>query len=235
MTAVATTCGTEARRRGDLQRELRVAGRALSRAGLVSAFGHCSARLDQTTFLVTPSGPLGLLSRSAAMLMAPADGPLPVGAAPEVRLHQHVYRRRPDVGAVCRVVPPQVSALSAGRRTPRALHGPGAWFAPRAPLWDDPLLVRDDDRAAAIAARLDDGAAVVLRGNGAVVVGTNVREAVVLAWFLEEAARLELTVLGGGLDAIELTAAEARARATWSGGILDRAWAHLTAGDAEAI
>ena len=110
---------------------------------------------------------------------------------------------------------------------------PGAWFAPRAPLWDDPLLIRDDQRAAAVADTLGDGRAVVLRGNGALTVGHDLREALVLAWLLEDAARVELIVMRPGQGAVELTPDEARQRATWSGGLLERAWAYLTAGDPE--
>ena len=49
----------------ELQRDLRIAARALARAGLVTAYGHCSVRLDADCFLVCAAKPMGL--RGAAM------------------------------------------------------------------------------------------------------------------------------------------------------------------------
>ena len=57
------------------------------------------------------------------------------------------------------------------------LHGLGAYFAPEPPLWEDPMLVRDVERANAVAEKLGDARAIVLAGNGAVTVGTEVRQA----------------------------------------------------------
>ena len=218
------------------QRRVRVGARALARAGLVHAYGHCSARLDDAEFIVCAPRPMGLIEPGDDGTVVPIDGPLPGGVLGEVRIHQSIYRCRGDVGGICRVQPPVTMGLSTMRLTPRARHGPSSYFAPAPPLWDHPALVRDADAADAVAATLGDKSALVLRGNGAVTVGATLEEAVVLAWFLEDAARVEHAVRA--IDpqdqvAVELTADEARVRATWDGGILDRMWDHLTAGDPE--
>jgi HCOMODA/2-hydroxy-3-carboxy-muconic semialdehyde decarboxylase len=59
---------------------------------------------------------------------------------------------------------------------------------------------------------------------------------VCLTWYLEDAARLELAVLGAGLEAASavLTPAECDRRATSAGGIFERMWDYLTFGDPEA-
>jgi len=80
---------------------------------------------------------------------------------------------------------------------------------------------------------LGSSRAIVLRGNGAVAVGASLPEAVVMAWYLEDAARVELAVLACGISGIELTPAEARDRAITSGKIVERMWDWLTAGDPE--
>jgi HCOMODA/2-hydroxy-3-carboxy-muconic semialdehyde decarboxylase len=74
-----------------------------------------------------------------------------------------------------------------------------------------------------------------MRGNGAITVGASIEEAVVMAWYLEDAARVELAVLAAGIEADgdELTATEARERAVTSGRIVERMWEWLTAGDPE--
>jgi HCOMODA/2-hydroxy-3-carboxy-muconic semialdehyde decarboxylase len=215
-------------------RAIRMAARALARAGLVHAYGHCSARVDALHFLVSPAKPLGLVAVSDAAVYGAVNGPLPEGALPEVIAHQHIYRRRPDVAAVVRFQSPQVVALSALGRTPRALHGFGAYFAPKPPLHLNPRLVRDEASASTVAELLGSRRAVVMRGNGAITVGASIEEAVALAWYLEDAARLEMSVLSTGMDALEFTPEEVRDRAITAGGLYERMWSWLTANDPES-
>jgi len=214
-------------------RDIRLAARALARADLVHAYGHCSARLDARRFLVSPPKPLGLVRGEDQPVVVATTGPLPPGALPEVIAHQCIYERRPDVGGIARFQSPNVMALSALGRTPRALHGFGAYFAPSPPLHADPRLVREGARATALAELLGSGRAVVMRGNGAITAGATLQEAVALAWYLEDAARVEMAVLGTGLDALEYTEAEVRDRAVNSGRLLERMWDWMTADDPE--
>ena len=63
-------------------------------------------------------------------------------------------------------------ALSTLGLTPRARHGFGAYFAPHAPLYDDPRLVRELGRAPPRWSSSSAPArAIVMRGNGAITVG----------------------------------------------------------------
>ena len=137
-----------------MEREVRVAARALGRAGLVHAYGHVSRRIDRDTLLVCAAKPLSTIEPGDAGTLVPVTGPLPDGVLGEVRVHQQIYQRRADVGAVCRVMPPIVMALSVLRITPGPRHGFGAFFAPHPPLWDDARLLRDDARAERLAAML---------------------------------------------------------------------------------
>jgi HCOMODA/2-hydroxy-3-carboxy-muconic semialdehyde decarboxylase len=214
-------------------RQLRMAARALARAGLVHAYGHCSARIDERSFIVTPPKPLGLVGAADTPVTVPMHGPLPRDALPEVLAHQCIYRCRPDVQAIARFQSPAITTLSTLGRTPRARHGFGAYFAPAAPLHGNPRLVRDQPGAEALAATLGGARAIVMRGNGAIAVGSSLEEAVVMAWYLEDAARVELAVLATQLDGLELTDTEARERAVTSGRIIERMWDYLTSGDPE--
>ena len=217
------------------ERELRMVARALGRHGLAHAYGHCSVRLDARSFLVCAAQPMGLIPPGAPGQIVPVDGELPDGVLGEVRLHQQIYRRRPEVHAVARSMPPALMALGSARRTPRPRHGMGSYFGEGAALWDDPQLVREEARAAAVFDAMADRTAVVMRGNGLVVAARSLPEVLTLSWYLEDAARLELAVLAAGLeaDSVVLTPAECERRATWSGGIAERMWAYLTAGDPE--
>lgn len=208
----------------------------MSRHGLAHAYGHVSVRLDDTTFLVTPPTPLGAVGPGEAGVTVDLDAPLPPGALPEVRIHREIYRRRSEIGGICRVQPPAVMALSALGESPRALHGLGTYFAPRAPFWEGTALVRDDAQAAAVAERMGRAAAIVLRGNGAVIAGTTLQAAAALSFFLEDAARLEIALLaarGSGIQPLEYTPQEAAARAITAGGLFERMWQYLCAGDPE--
>jgi HCOMODA/2-hydroxy-3-carboxy-muconic semialdehyde decarboxylase len=217
----------------DTALRIRVAARTLAKAGLVHAYGHCSARLGEHQFLVSPSKPLGLVATQDVPVVVATTGKLPVGALPEVIAHQHIYRLRTDVGGVVRFQSPHVMALSALGRTPRALHGFGAYFAPCPPLHPDPRLVRDEASAFALAERMGGARAIVMRGNGAITAGATLEEAVALAWYLEDAARVELAVLNTGLEPLVFTVEEVRDRAVDLGSMLQRMWNWMCADDPE--
>lgn len=208
---------------------IRVAGHALARHGLVHAYGHCSVRLSNVAFRASPAKPLGLATPADCGTTVSLDAPLPDGVLGEVRVHREIYRRRADVNAVVRCTPPRVMTLSTALRTPRARHGFGSYFYPALPLWPDAQLLRNDDAAERLAEMMGSACGIVMRGNGVVIAAESLQQAVVLAWFLEDAARVELECLAAGIaDAGLLTRDEAMARATWSGRIVERMWDYLT-------
>lgn len=209
---------------------LRLAANALGRAGLVHAYGHCSMRLDADRLLVCAPRPMGLIGDEKGTVV-PITGELPPGVLGEVRAHQAIYSARPDINAVCRVMPPALMALSTQLIVPAARHGIGAYFHPGPKLWANPRLIRDNDSAAALAAELGTANAIVMRGNGAITVADTIQKAVVLAWFLEDAARVESDIRRMGFDAGSglLDADEVAARQVWSGGVVERMWDYLTA------
>lgn len=215
---------------------VRVAARALARAKLVHAYGHCSARIDADHFLVCAARPMGLIEPGEPGTVVPVHGELPEGVLGEVRIHQHIYRLRPDVGAVVRSMPPTVMTLSTARVTPQPRHGMGSYFSPAVPLWDDPQLVRSDAQARGVAETLGAARAVAMRGNGAVVAAESLMHAVVLTWYLEDAARIELQLRSAGLanEGPTLALEEAARRAVGTGRIYERMWEYLSAGDPEA-
>lgn len=208
----------------------------MGRHGLAHAYGHVSLRLDEGSFLVTPACPLGNVSVVEPGVVVSLQGELPSTALPEVRIHREIYRERPAIGGVVRVQSPAVVALSALNRTPRALHGLGTYFAPSAPLWPSVALVRDDESARQVVAMMGDAAAIVLAGNGEVTAGETLQEAASLAFFLEDAARIELALLPtaeAGHRPREYSAEEVSRRAIKAGGLYERMWQFLCFGDPE--
>lgn len=205
------------------------AARALGRSGLVHAYGHCSLRLDEMHFLVCAAMPMGLISNQLGVVV-PISGPLPEGVLGEVRAHQAIYAARRNVQGICRIMPPALMALSTQGIVPTARHGIGAYFHPGPVLWDNPRLLRDDESAAQLAAALGEQNAIVMRANGAIVCADGLEKAVVLSWFLEDAARVERDVRSMGFSSAsgKLNDAEIEARQVWTGGVVDRMWQWMT-------
>jgi HCOMODA/2-hydroxy-3-carboxy-muconic semialdehyde decarboxylase len=177
---------------------------------------------------------MGLIAAGEPGTRCPIVGELPPGVLGEVRIHQAVYARRPDVAGICRTQPFAVMALSSAGLTPVPRHGFGAYLGGTPPLYDRCRLVRDRASADEVAELLGDSSAVVMRGNGAVVAADSIEKAVVLTWYLEDAAKVELAVRAAGLGG-QLSLDEISERATWQGGIVERMWDFLTAGDSEAM
>ena len=217
------------------QTRVRMAARALGRNDLGHAFGHVSARLDADRFLVCAPKPMGLIAPEDEGTIVPIEGTLPDGVLGEVRCHQHIYKRRPDVNGIARTFLRDVMTLSTFQRTPKSRIGFASYFAPCPPLWDDPLLLRDDAAALKFAETLGNARAIVMRGNGCVLTGATVEEAIVMAFFLEESAKTELAVMASGQEdrSLLFSNEQATARAVSSGRIFERMWDYLTNGDPE--
>ncbi|WP_297800719.1 class II aldolase/adducin family protein [uncultured Brevundimonas sp.] len=213
---------------------VRMAARAIGRANLAHAYGHCSTRLDEDHFLVCAARPMGLVRVGEAGTVVPVRGELPEGVLGEVRIHQQIYATRPEIGGVCRTMPPSVMALATLGATPLPRHGFGTYFAPQPPLWDDIQLLRSDEQARQMVAQMGKASAIVMRGNGAVVAAETLEKAVGLTWYLEDAARVELAVRSCGGEGPVISAEDCAKRATDAGRIFERMWEFLTAGDPEA-
>jgi HCOMODA/2-hydroxy-3-carboxy-muconic semialdehyde decarboxylase len=212
---------------GALVDELVAAGRALSVAGLVTAFGHVSARASGNRLLITPPVPLGSLAPSMPFIYLDVEAPqLPASAPREAWIHLSIARGRPEIGAVCRAQPPVATALASAGVPIVPLHGQGSYLGERVPVFDDAILVRDERRGTEVANSLGQSPAVVLRGNGAVTVGATIGEAVALMWVLEASARMNSIAAAAGTPSALSQEEQSAWRAT-APEIVGRIWAHL--------
>jgi ribulose-5-phosphate 4-epimerase/fuculose-1-phosphate aldolase len=165
--------------------------------GMVTAFGHVSARVPGTdTFLIPPRAS-PMLATAAGLLTVDLDGRVIDGAGhpnSELWIHARIYAARPDVGGVAHVHAPACVVLGQIGRTVRPLHNSGA-VPGDVPVYERAGLIRSRDLGDAVAAVLAHRRAMLLRGHGANVVDADVRRAIVVACFLEEAARLQVEAL----------------------------------------
>lgn len=213
----------------DVRSALVPAARALAGEGLVNAFGHIALRLGSDRVAITPPVPLGSIGPEDEIPVIPLDATeLPVGIPKEAWIHLAILRARPDVNAVCRAQPETVTAVTAAGLPIRPLHGQGSFVGDVVPVFDDPRLVRDAERAERLAAALGAATALVMRGNGAVTTGSGPGEAVARMWVLEKSARLNATAAAAGTP-VPLTAEEQEAWRATSNELLARIWFHLRA------
>jgi ribulose-5-phosphate 4-epimerase/fuculose-1-phosphate aldolase len=215
-----------------LRDEVAEAANVLARLGLVTAFGHVSARSGESMLItpaadlagVTASGvievplaagampagtlpagtlPAGTLPAGTLPAGAPAAGTLPAGAPAEAWAHLALYRARPDAAAIARAQPPGAFAVAAAVTTMVPLHGQAAWLGESVPVYDDAVLLRSPDQAERAAHCLPAGEALLLRGNGAVTLGASPGLAVARMWLLAAACDVYLAALAAaGADPV---------------------------------
>jgi ribulose-5-phosphate 4-epimerase/fuculose-1-phosphate aldolase len=224
--------GNEAARRD----EVAEAGRVLAGLGLVTAFGHVSARAGGA-MLITPAADLGEVTADRVVRIRLDADALPAGAPAEAWAHLALYRHRADAEAIARAQPPSAFAAGAavgpgggdGAGGPggiEPLYGQAAWLGERVPVHDDARLLRSMALAEAAAARLPDGEALLLRGNGAITLGAAPGLAVARMWLLAAACQAFLAARAAG-PVTPLSPAEIASWRAVSGELLPRLWHHL--------
>ena len=214
-----------------MHEDVTAAGRALDTAGLVTAFGHVSFRDGREGFLITPPKPLGSLEPDETLLeVSLGEDELPEGVPGEAWIHWAIYKSRPDVGGICRAQPPISTALASAGVPIRPLHGQGAFLGEELPVYDDARLIRDREASEALAEDLGNAGGIVMRGNGAVAVGTSVGAAVARMWVLERSAEMNQTAASAGTPR-PLGEEEFAYWESVSEEILERIWGYLKASE----
>jgi len=206
--------------------EVAEAANVLARLGLVTAYGHVSARAEDA-MLITPAGDLARVS-AAEVVSVPlaATPPLPAGVPAEAWVHLALYRARPDAAAIARAQP--VSGFAAAAMSPRGLvplHGQAAWLGESIPVHDSAILLRSPELAERAASLLPRGEALLLRGNGAITLGAAPGLAVARMWVL--AAACEVYLAARGAVVTPLSAGEIASWRAVGGELLPRLWQHL--------
>ena len=113
-------------------------------------------------------------------------------APSEFWIHTEIYKRRPDVGSITHSHPENILLLSIDGITLRHVTVINP-FLPEAgaPLFDSAVLINTQARGAALAEKLGDAGAVVLRQHGTVTVGATVESSVVRMITLDHNAKMQ--------------------------------------------
>ena len=221
-----------------LRRDVALANRIVHRAGLVTAFGHVSARLPGTDTFLFPTRASPALASPDRLLVLDCDGNQRAGDGEpntEFWIHARIYAARPDVGGVAHVHSPACVALGQIGQTLQVLHNSAAGFRQGVPVFEKVGLIRSRALGDEVAASLGAGNAMLLRGHGANVAEGNVRLAALKAVFLEEAAEIQLKALAATGGRAELLRAYTPEELALVGAQIDsegpnrRAWEYYVA------
>ncbi len=176
----------------EIRQEIVRACRVLTRLRLVEGFGHVSARLNDGSVLITPRKGLGLVT-DAELVHLSLDGEILNSGNPplEAAMHLAVFAARPDVAASSRTHSKYVNVMGIAGQPIEVVHGFGAELRGTVPVHKSPYLVTSHDQGRAVVEALMTAHAVVLPGNGCLVVGDSVGDSCVKAIFLEESAELQ--------------------------------------------
>jgi ribulose-5-phosphate 4-epimerase/fuculose-1-phosphate aldolase len=197
-----------------LVEDLVVANRILANEGILDGLGHISARsLERPDrFLQSRDLAPGLVTASDIVeydLDGNAVNPkAPVGVR-ERFIHAAIYKARPDVKSVVHSHLPSVLPFTDSSVALRPMYHMAVFLVPGVPLFEIRkvpghvgMLVDDNKSGAALAQTLGNKTVALMRGHGAVIVGTSVPDAVSSAIFLDVNARVQAqaVALGGTIS-----------------------------------
>ena len=217
--------------------DLVIANRVLVRYGVIDAFGHVSVRsdADPQRFLLARNMAPALVEADDVMAFALDGSPADDDARTpylERFIHGSIYRARPDVGAVVHSHATALIPFSVVRNVPlRSLFHMSSFLRGAVPVFeirdaagpDNDMLVRDEALGDALATALGNEPAVLMRGHGGTVVGTDVREAVFRAVYTAQNAALQAEAMRLG-EITFLNDMEARRSSHTNAGQIERAW-----------
>lgn len=206
-----------------LKKDFVTALRIIERQGLSDAFAHLSARVNGGKKMLFMPRKSPALVKSSELFVVDFEK-----IVPQSTVHQAVYKLRSDVNSVIHFHSPAVILLSVVGQTVRPMHNYSAIFYEGVPVFEGTGQVESPERAGEIARLLGAAKAVILRGHGAVVVGRSIREACILALYLEESARLQVEAMKLGTpNFVSQSEAERIAKRTFKPASTERAWEHF--------
>jgi HCOMODA/2-hydroxy-3-carboxy-muconic semialdehyde decarboxylase len=201
------------------------AAHVLSRLGLVTAYGHVSARTE-ASMLITPAADLGTVTEATVVEVPLVASSLPPAAPAEAWAHLALYRARLDAWSIARAQPASAFAAAATTTSLAPLHGQAAWLGESVPVHDSAHLLRSAELAERAAGSLPTGEALLLRGNGALTLGATPGVAVARMWLLAAACETFVATRATG-RVTPLTGEEIASWRAVGDELLPRLWQHL--------
>jgi ribulose-5-phosphate 4-epimerase/fuculose-1-phosphate aldolase len=183
--------------------ELRMATRVLVREGVLDGFGHVSVRCPGESgryFMLRSNSGEAIEDGRYAELTLDSEPVRQDGPRPSIErfIHGEIYRARPDVKAVVHTHSPALIPFGVGKTPLRPLYHMCGFLPPAVPVFDirhehgmTNMLVTTPLIGRSLAKALGTTAMVLMRGHGATLVGSSLREAVFRAVYATINAQLQ--------------------------------------------
>jgi HCOMODA/2-hydroxy-3-carboxy-muconic semialdehyde decarboxylase len=184
--------------------DLVYANRILYDQGVIDAFGHVSVRdeRDPSHFWLSRSMPPGLVTTKDVLSYDLEGAPIDAAGRAvylERFIHAAIYRARPEVKAVVHSHSPSLIAFSITGTSLRPVYHLSSFLGAGTPIFDireaagmTDMLIRDNHLGDALANALGDKPLALMRGHGAVAVGSSVQQAVYRLIYSDINARLQM-------------------------------------------
>jgi ribulose-5-phosphate 4-epimerase/fuculose-1-phosphate aldolase len=185
---------TELKSTAEIKSAIITACQIMAHFGLVQGFGHVSSRLPGTShILVTPKKPIGQVSEDELIVLDMRGQKVQGEGTPlgETAMHLGIYKKRADIGAICRFHSEITSVFGVLKRSVRPVHILGYVLGPEVKVLDHPDNRHTAQMTEELGRIITDSYGVIFRGNGAATFGTNVIDACVRAMLLDESARIQ--------------------------------------------
>ena len=220
-----------------LVEDLVAASRILADQGVVDGYGHVSVRHDRdpNRYLMSRSMAPALVTAGDIMEWDLDSDPVDARGRTgfiERFIHGEIYKARPDVKAVVHNHSPSVIPFGVTQAPLRPLYHMSAFLGGGVPVFDiktaagesTDMLVRNTALGRALAQTLGARPVALMRGHGAVVVGTSVQMAVFRSVYTEMNAKLQAQAMALGGPVTYLDPDEARKAEQNVGGTIGRPW-----------
>lgn len=215
--------------------DLVAANHILYAQGVLDGYGHVSVRHDSNSgrFWLSRGMAPGLVTAGDIMEFDLSGEPIDAqGRATyaERFIHSEIYRRRPDVKAIVHSHSPAVIPFGVTNVPLKPIFHMSGFLGAGVPIFeiretagDTDMLVRNPALGEALALRLSDKPAALMRGHGSVAVGVSLPQVVFRAVYLEVNARLQSEAMKLGSINF-LTSEEARLAAAGNDIHMLRPW-----------
>ena len=191
----------------DMRVDLAACYRLIAHFGMDDlVYSHITARVPGAghQYLLNPYGLMYAEITASSLVKVDADGnpveptPYPVNRPGFVVIHGAVHEARPDVACVLHCHSHAATAVSSMEEGLLPLTQGAMQFYDRVAYHDYESMAFDDDQSVRLVADLGENPVMLMRNHGQLTVGYSVAEAFSLAYFLEEACRIQLEVMQSG-------------------------------------
>ena len=213
----------------ELKEKVATANRILAYSGLASGptayLGHASSRIPNSDYIIMKGRGYNVDSlakmQGSDMIVLDLeanvlDGPRGVIPQNEVKMHTRIYRVRKDVGGITHVHPRFAIILSiVGKKIVPVCNEGLVLTHGGVPVYPNNELICTDEQGDRVAKKMGNKNAILLRGHGAVTVGSGVEAATINMIDLEEQARMNYYtyLLGRGAAGARISPSQAKAYA----------------------